>query len=123
LRLASTLRCGSGRGRVGLRFAKESHVERSRMMKVICPVEGKNKKTFWMRVGSAFPNKDGSMNIYLNAYPTNGKLQIRELDESDLQPRGHRGADAGGLDAQTAPLDLGVRPRFDEMPGRDELPF
>jgi hypothetical protein len=91
-------------------------MERSRMMKVLCPVEGKNKKTFWMRVGNAYPNKDGSMNVYLSAYPMNGKLQIRELDEADLQK--FKRGDSGGGD-----LPLG-RPMFDEPPmPREDLPF
>ena len=70
-------------------------MERTRMMKVISPVENKDGKTFWLRVGNAFLNKDGSTNVYLNAYPANGKLQIRELDEEDLRPRARR--EAGGL--------------------------
>jgi len=45
-----------------------------------------------MRVGSAFQNRDDSINLYLDALPlagSNGKvrLQIRELDASDLARR------------------------------------
>jgi len=47
----------------------------------------KNGKTWWLRIGSAWINADGSTNVYLDAYPTNGKLQIRDLDERDLKPR------------------------------------
>ena len=50
-------------------------------MKVICPIEGKDGKTHWHKVGVAFGNRDGSTNIYLNSLPTNGKLQLREYDE------------------------------------------
>lgn len=53
------------------------------MWKILCPVEGKSGKTFWMRIGSAFDNRDGSKNLYLNAYPMNGKLQLRPLDAED----------------------------------------
>ena len=35
-------------------------------------------KKYWLRIGSAFENRDGSMNLYLDAMPTNGTLQIRE---------------------------------------------
>ncbi len=52
-------------------------------MKVISPVENKHGKIFWIRIGSAFLNKDGSTNVYLNAYPMSGKLQIRPLDDRD----------------------------------------
>ena len=52
------------------------------MMDVYTIQEDKNKeKSFWTKVGSAFPNKDGSTNIYLNALPVNGKLQLRERRE------------------------------------------
>ncbi len=39
---------------------------------------------YWQRVGSAWTNKDGSINISLNVLPLNGKLHIREpkADES-----------------------------------------
>jgi hypothetical protein len=45
-------------------------------------------RTYWMRIGSAFINKDGSTNVYLDAYPANGKLQIRDLDKTDNKARG-----------------------------------
>ena len=32
---------------------------------------------YWQRVGSAWTNKDGSINVSLNALPLNGKLHIR----------------------------------------------
>ncbi len=40
-------------------------------------------KTYWMRIGSAYTNVDGSTNVYLDAFPANGKLQIREFNERD----------------------------------------
>ena len=56
------------------------------MMDVYVIQEGKNKeKSFWTKIGSAFPNKDGSTNIYLSALPINGKLQIRERRE-EVEP-------------------------------------
>jgi hypothetical protein len=54
----------------------------NKRMKVLCPLE-RNGKTFWMRVGVAFANKDGSINVYLDAFPTDRKLQIRPLDERE----------------------------------------
>lgn len=70
-----------------------------RRLKVLCPIKNeKSDKTYWLKVGSAFPNRDGSTNIFLDALPQNGRLQLRELDESDLAPRPRAGADAGGGD-------------------------
>lgn len=35
-------------------------------------------KPFWCKIGSAYTNKDGSLSVYLDALPLNGKLQIRK---------------------------------------------
>lgn len=53
------------------------------MKKVLCPVEGRNGKTHWLKMGIAYENKDQSWNVYLDALPTNGKLHIREWEERD----------------------------------------
>lgn len=80
-------------------------MDATRRKKVLCPLEGKNGKTFWMKIGSAWINNDGSTNVYLDAYPSNGKLQIRDLDEQDLKPRSSRGdADDGGRDHDAVPF-------------------
>ena len=42
----------------------------------------------WCRIGIAFTNKDSSVNAYLNAFPVNGKIHIREApvrDDNDRQ--------------------------------------
>lgn len=39
----------------------------------------KDKKKLWVRIGSAFRNRDGSLNAMLDAVPTNGSIHIREL--------------------------------------------
>ena len=36
----------------------------------------------WVRVGLAFPNRDGSLNVLLDALPLSGRLQIRDRVES-----------------------------------------
>lgn len=80
---------------------------KNNMLKVLSPVEGKNGKTFWMRIGSAFINRDGSTNVYLNAYPTSGKLHIRALDERDRATSSPDAAYRGKAEAArgTAPQD------------------
>ena len=35
-------------------------------------------KAYWNRIGSAFTNRDGSLNVVLNALPVNGRLNIRD---------------------------------------------
>ena len=44
-------------------------------------IEGKDGKDRWVKIGHAFVNKDGSINAYLDVYPRDGKLQIRERRE------------------------------------------
>lgn len=57
----------------------------------------RGEKSFWNRIGSAFHNRDGSMNIYLDALPRDGKVQIREASERDQNKE--RGALAEEADA------------------------
>ncbi|MHB1844361.1 MAG: hypothetical protein ACYCWW_05940 [Deltaproteobacteria bacterium] len=38
-------------------------------------------KSFWQRIGSAWVNRDQSINIQLDAFPVNGKLHVREPSE------------------------------------------
>ncbi|MEW6440242.1 MAG: hypothetical protein AB1640_04830 [bacterium] len=35
-------------------------------------------KGIWRKVGSAFENRDGSLTIFLDALPVNGRLHVRE---------------------------------------------
>jgi len=36
------------------------------------------ERPFWVKVGVAFENSDGSLNVRLNALPVNGTLHIRD---------------------------------------------
>ncbi|MEA2626975.1 MAG: hypothetical protein QOD06_3020 [Candidatus Binatota bacterium] len=52
------------------------------------------ERTRWIRVGVAFDNKDGSLNVLLDAVPLAGRLQIRTR-ERDPDPAGNGSADGG----------------------------
>jgi hypothetical protein len=64
-----------------------------KVFKVISPIERRDGVKWWMRCGSAFTNKDNSINVYLDALPLGHTpergltLQIRELTEEDLRER------------------------------------
>jgi hypothetical protein len=62
-------------------------------------VEGKDDKSYWRQLGVAFVNRDGSINVLLDALPVNGRLQIRDAEprtgESD-----RAGADVDDPDAE-----------------------
>lgn len=40
--------------------------------------EGKDGKSRWTKIGMAFVNKDGSINVLLDAFPKDGKIQLRD---------------------------------------------
>jgi hypothetical protein len=43
-------------------------------------------KSFWSKIGSAWINRDLSINIQLDALPVNGKLHLREQLERTTEP-------------------------------------
>jgi hypothetical protein len=61
------------------------------MFKVISPIEKKGGGKFWMRLGSAFVNRDDSINVYLDAVPKNLEFQLRELTEEELSRKSSYG--------------------------------
>ena len=64
--------------------------------KVLCPVT-KEGKTYWMKMGIAFVNKDNSLNVYLDCLPTNGKLHVRDWDDGPGERRPYAKRDDSGL--------------------------
>ncbi len=53
----------------------------SNMKEVFNIIEGKDGKSRWVRIGTAFANKDGSINAFLDVFPRDGKIQIRDRRE------------------------------------------
>jgi hypothetical protein len=45
--------------------------------------EHPDRKNLWIHIGIAFVNRDGSINVRLNALPVNGTLHIRPLASSN----------------------------------------
>jgi hypothetical protein len=76
------------------------------MYKVLSPIEKRGGGHYWMRLGSAFRNKDNSINVYLDAIPKglDWKFTLRELDEEDLRKREAYGGGGG----TSTTLGLGV---------------
>lgn len=87
-----------------------------KMFKVLSPIERPNGDTaYWMRCGSAYSNKDESINVYLESLPLVGltkgeglKIQLRELTEEELRERAEKKAsyssraiDPNGLPSMT----------------------
>lgn len=61
--------------------------ENSREMKAVYTVVDRGQgKSFWVRIGVGFTNRDGSLNLRLDAIPVNGTLQVREWEPYDRKP-------------------------------------
>ena len=45
--------------------------------KIVYAIIERGARRHWLRVGLAFPNRDGSLNVRLDAMPLSGQLQIR----------------------------------------------
>ncbi len=41
-------------------------------------------KNRWNKIGTGFLNRDGSINVVLDAYPANGRLQVRIRKFSEI---------------------------------------
>jgi hypothetical protein len=86
-------------------------------MKICYAIEKSNKpggKDFWHRIGVAFVNSDGSLNVRLVAFPVGGEMQIR-----DYVPReGGRPASPTGSPSGSPPTGSSETP-----PTEDNIPF
>lgn len=47
----------------------------------------KLKKPVWRRIGTAFLNRDESLNIEIDAMPVNGKLHVRDFLPRDADEK------------------------------------
>ena len=52
-------------------------------MKIVYVITERNDKKYWNRVGVAFVNGDGSINVRLEALPVTGEMQIRDYVPRD----------------------------------------
>ena len=52
-------------------------------MKIVYVISDRNNRKFWNRIGVAFVNSDGSVNVKLEAIPVSGEMQIRDYVPRD----------------------------------------
>ena len=48
------------------------------MVEDVAAKDGRDKKSWWTKIGVAFENRDGSYSLDLKAFPMNGRLQMRD---------------------------------------------
>ena len=53
-------------------------------MKIAYVITKAGPKTYWNRIGVAFVNRDGSLNVKLDAFPVNGELQLRDYIPNEV---------------------------------------
>jgi hypothetical protein len=104
------------------------------MFKVIAPQDRKDGNgKYWMRLGSAFVNKDNSINVYLDAVPFGQKdglmVQLREYTEDELRERSERKSSSYsargtlGQSSLTDPNMFGSSPALPSTAADDGTPF
>jgi len=75
--------------------------KRMEKMKVFAVVE-EGGSTRWVRLGRAYLNADGSINIFLDALPLGtNKLQLRDAEEDNRSGGETNGSDAAEPEAAT----------------------
>lgn len=65
---------------MGTQNKKEDHMSEDSQRKDAYHIKslGEGKRAIWTRIGSAFVNKDGSLNVFLDTIPIDGKVHIRD---------------------------------------------
>ncbi len=76
-------------------------MSQQKQLKTVFTVVERDNKSHWVKMGIGSVNKDGSINLKLDGYPTNSTLQIRDYEspeerESRISRPGHSSADATG---------------------------
>jgi hypothetical protein len=47
-------------------------------MKIVYVISERGGKNYWNRIGVAFVNSDGSLNVKLESFPVSGELHVRD---------------------------------------------
>lgn len=64
----------------------------SQQMRQVFTITERDGKSYWIRIGAAFTNRDGSESVLLDALPVNGRLQIRERETARQAVKGEEKA-------------------------------
>lgn len=85
--------------------------EQTKNMKSVYTIVDRGGKTFWVRIGVGFTNRDGSLNLRLDAIPVNGSLHVRDWepyekrDDNNAQARGRPAKRDTSQEPEPSPLD------------------
>jgi len=70
----------------------------ARAVRHVFTVVDRGGKSFWVRIGAAFGNYDGSETVLLDALPLNGKMQIRTPVAKASAPKVKVGVQAAAVE-------------------------
>jgi hypothetical protein len=79
-------------------------METKQPLKIVYTITERGDRSYWTRIGVAYTNRDGSLNLKLEAVPVNGTMQVREWTPRDEQPPLPNGKRSNGR-SDDAPLD------------------
>jgi hypothetical protein len=54
-------------------------------MKVVYTITERGEKSWWTKIGVAYVNRDGSLNVKLEAMPVNGTMHVRDWTPREEQ--------------------------------------
>ena len=49
------------------------------------------ERGYWLRIGAGWENRDGSINVVLNALPVNGRLNLRAAEDDSASETAQEG--------------------------------
>ena len=94
----------------------------AKQMKVVWMIVERGDKSFWSRIGVGFVNRDGSVNLQLDALPCvpGAKIQIRDYTPKDADDGEAPGSSEGqGGERRSSPTDTARAARRDAAPRHD----
>ena len=60
------------------------------MKYVYTTIQREGEKSRWVKIGVGFVNRDDSINVYLDAFPVNGKMHVRDASQGGLKHKGRK---------------------------------
>jgi len=76
----------------------ENGKKKNRAARHVFTVVDRGGKSYWIRIGAAFGNYDGSETVLLDALPINGRMQIRDQGTKEALAKAKSGVPAAPVD-------------------------
>ena len=71
----------------------------NKSLKIVYTITERGERSYWNKIGIGYVNRDGSINIKLDAVPVNGTMQLRDWTARDDVPA-HDGRSDGRYDGR-----------------------